>query len=63
MEEIYDLIGESIFEIKNVIFDNMLKATELDMNKIYLINCELNKIMTQKNKDLKNDLEIIFDKL
>ena len=35
-----------------MIYKKMRKVTELDMVTLYLIKCELNKIMTQSNKDL-----------
>ena len=39
----------------------MSKVTELDMITLYLIKGELNKIMTQSNKDLKYSLANILN--
>ena len=45
-----------------MMFKKMSKVTELDIIILYLIKGELNKIMTQSNKDLKNSLtNILYD--
>ena len=44
-----------------MIYKKMSKVTELDMITLYLIKCELNKIMAQSNKDLKNSLTNILN--
>ena len=43
-----------------MIYKKMSKVTELDMITLYLIKCELNKIMTQSNKDFKYSLANIL---
>ena len=59
LEKMDELINNIINEIENKTNKNykkMSKVTELDMITLYLIKGELNKIMTQSNKDLKNSL-------
>ena len=70
LEKMDELINNIINEIENKTNKNykkMSKVTELDVITLYLIKGELNKIMTQSNKDLKyilanilNDYTIIW---
>ena len=64
LEGMHDSINNIIIEIKNktnMIYKNMSKVIELDMITLYLIKGELNKIMTQSNKDFKNSLTNILN--
>ena len=65
LEKMDDLINNIINEIKNktnMIYKKMSKVTELDIITLCLIKSELNKIMTQSNKDLKYSLtNILYD--
>ena len=64
LEKMDELINNIINEIENKTNKNykkMSKVTELDMITIYLIKGELNKIMTQSNKDLKYSLANILN--
>ena len=64
LEKMDELINNIINEIENKTNKNykkMSKVTELDMITLYLIKGELNKIMTQSNKDLKYSLANILN--
>ena len=61
MDELINNIINEIENKTNKIYKKMSKVTELDMITLYLIKGELNKIMTQSNKDLRYSLANILN--